>query len=76
MILSKSKRILIDGSEVTRTSKTEYLSVHIDDSLTFSSHVSKVLSKVYYIVYRLAYVVSFLNKNAKENVFNTTIYHM
>ena len=73
LILSKSKRILIDGSEVARTSKTEYLGVYIDDSLTFSCHVSKVLSKVYYIVSSLAYVVTFFNKNAKENVFNTII---
>ena len=76
LISSKSQPVVINGSEVVKTPKTDYLGVLIDEGLTFSCHVSKVLSKVYYIVSSLAYVVSFFNQNARENVSTTILFYL
>ena len=70
---SKIKSITIHESEVERVSKTIYLGVCIDENLTFNCHISKALSKVYYIVSSFAYVVSFFNQSAKETVFRSVI---
>ena len=73
LLSSKIKSVKIHGSEVERVSKTDYLGVCIDQNLTFNCHISKTLSKVYYFVSSFAYVVSFFNKSAKENVFRSVI---
>ena len=73
LLLSKSQCVKIEGSEVERTTKTKYLGVCIDERLTFSDHISSILTKVYYIMSGLAYIVFFFNKEAKERVFKSVI---
>ena len=73
LLTSKSQSVSIQGSNVERTSHTKYLGVCIDDRLTFSPHVSNVMSKVYFVVSGLAYIVSFFNEAAKESVFKSVI---
>lgn len=73
LLSAGSSRVEIHGSKVERTSKSDYLGVCIDDKLTFSCHISKALSKVYYMLSSLAYVVSFFNEGAKESVFRSFI---
>ena len=76
LLSSKAKSVTIHGSEVERVSKTIYLGVCIDENLTFNCHISKTLSKVYYIVSSFAYVVSFFNQSAKETVFRSVLPHI
>ena len=69
----KEERTIIQGSCVERTSYTMYLGVCIDDKLTFTNHISKMLAKVYYIVSTLAYTVPYFSSETKERVFTASI---
>lgn len=52
----------------------KYLGLHVIDKSVFSSQISNVICKVYYIISRLA-IAYFLifNKNAKEGEFTSVI---
>ena len=73
LLQCKSESIIINGSEVANCTKTDYLGVCIDDKLSFTPHISKMLSKVYYIVSSLSYILSFCNFNARMNLFKSVI---
>ena len=67
---SKLKKTIVNGQEVERTEHTMYLGVSIDFKLNFSSHVSKILQKVYYIVSSLSFIVPYFALDVRMNVFN------
>ncbi|KAJ8050728.1 hypothetical protein HOLleu_04038 [Holothuria leucospilota] len=69
----KEERTVLQGSCVERTSYTMYLGVCIDNRLTFTNHISRVLSKVYCIVSTLAYTVPCFSSETKERVFTASI---
>ena len=73
LLSTKIQSVQINGSNVERVSKTDYLGVCIDEKLTFTCHISKMMSKVYYIVSSLAYIVSFFNIRAKNSVFRSFV---
>lgn len=72
LLESKNEKVNIHGSEVERTSQTDYLGVCIEDKLTFKSHISKILRKVYFTVSSLAHIVSFFNKGKCFQFIYTT----
>lgn len=46
LVLSTSFSVAIDGKELNRTSKYEYLGVVLDASLTWNAHVDYLIGKV------------------------------
>ena len=50
-----------------------YLGVRIDNKLTFTSHISNILRRVYYIVSTLTYLVPYFKLDVRQNVFVTSI---
>ena len=73
LIDSKAEKTYINGESVVRTSNTTYLGVCIDDKLTFTNHVSRILSKVYYIVSTVMYIVPFFPLKIRLKIFTTSI---
>ena len=73
LIDTKEEKTVIHGSYVERVSYTMYLGLCIDNKLTFTNHISKILSKVYYIVSSLMYIARHFSIETRMKVFNASI---
>ena len=73
LLSSKMTKMFIHNSEVERTSQTVYLGLCFDDKLKFTSHISRILKRVYFIVSSLTYIVPYFNRDVRERVFNSNI---
>ena len=73
LLKSKLENIIIHDAVVPKCEKTDYLGVRIDEKLSFSFHVSKLLSTCYYIISSLSYVLSFCNFEARFHLFKSVI---
>ncbi|PIK43361.1 hypothetical protein BSL78_19793 [Apostichopus japonicus] len=73
LIEKRDERTIIHNTSVERTSSTMYLGVCIDNKLTFSNHISKVLAKVYHIVATLMYIAPHFPVHIRERVFEASI---
>ena len=69
----RSKKIVIHDSDVPKCDKTDYLGVRIDTNLSFTFHVSKILSTCYYIISSISYILSFCNFDARVHLFKSVI---
>ena len=73
LVSSKLTKISINDSEVERTHHTVYLGVCIDDKLSFTGHISRILKRVYFIVSTLSYIVPYFSVDVRKRVFTANI---
>ena len=70
---TRDEKLSINDNYVERTTSTTYLGVCIDNKLSFTKHISKILSKVYFIVSTLTYIISYFPMNIRIRIFTACI---
>lgn len=73
LVSCKLTKISIKDAELERTHHTVYLGVCIDDKLSFTGHLSRILKRVYFIVSTLSYIVPYFNVDVRKRVFTVNI---